>query len=199
MTKGYKGCYDYRCLKQIYEIGEEYKIDAKPIICSKGFHYCEKARYVLDYYPYRPNFKLLEIEDLSRETVCEFDKSCSNHILIVREITDPAELLSLLTVYYEFDSNGNQTLYKNIDGSWSKSTYNSRGGQLTYKDSEEYSFERTYDEAGRLLTYKTSEGYCKEITYDDDGIILTCKDRFSDGDWRIFDSSDKKFISGDLL
>lgn len=184
MTKGYKGTYNYRCLNQIYEIGQEYKMDEKPQVCVKGFHYCKNAKYVPCYYEFFPNFKLLEIEDLSDETVHEFDKSCSNHIKIVREITDPDELLNLLGVYYEFDSNGNQTMCKNHDGRWNKSTYNSKGGQLTYKDSEGYSTERTFNDAGQMLTYKTSDGYCQERIYDESGILITFKDRYSDGDWR---------------
>ena len=40
MTKGYKATWNYKCLDQIYEIGQEYKLNEEPSLCVKGFHYC---------------------------------------------------------------------------------------------------------------------------------------------------------------
>jgi hypothetical protein len=98
MVKGYKATYNYKCRNQIYEIGQEYKMDKNPIICVQGFHYCEHAIDVLDYYNFLSCFKLLEIEDLSFDTKKDFlsgSKSCSNHIKVTREIVGE-ELLDLL-------------------------------------------------------------------------------------------------------
>lgn len=97
MTKGYKATYNYKCINQTYEVGQEYQFDEKPILCLFGFHYCKDAKDTLDFYfPYQ-SFKLLEIEDLNpSETVQGRNKSCSNHIKIIREITDPKELMELL-------------------------------------------------------------------------------------------------------
>jgi len=98
MVKGYKATYNYKCRNQIFEVGQEYKIDKKPIVCNRGFHYCENAINVLSYYNFLSCFKLLEIEDLSNETAKETifgEKSCTNHIKITREIIGQ-ELLDLL-------------------------------------------------------------------------------------------------------
>jgi hypothetical protein len=107
MVKGYKATYNYKCRNQLYEIGQEYKMDKNPIICVQGFHYCEHAIDVLDYYNFLSCFKLLEIEDLSFDTKKDFvfnSKSCSNHIKVTREIVGE-ELLDLLEfeVVYESD------------------------------------------------------------------------------------------------
>lgn len=103
MIKGYKGTYDYKCIDQKYEIGQEYKMNEKPQVCVKGFHYCIDASDTLYYYPYKENFKLLEIEDLNPEQTLKgaiYDIRCSNHINIIREINDPDELLKLLGPNY---------------------------------------------------------------------------------------------------
>jgi len=106
----YKATYNYKCLDQTYEIGQEYKIEGKPIICVKGFHYCIEANNVLKYYPIKRNFKLLEIQDLNvEESDFKYDydslssKSCSNHIKIIREINDPDELMNLIGRNFTFD------------------------------------------------------------------------------------------------
>ncbi len=104
MTKGYKATYNYKCRDQTYEIGQEYKLDDKPIICVYGFHYCLDAKDTLLYYFYNYKFKLLEIEDLNLiDTIILDDKSCSNHIKIIREITDPDELLQIPWRKYTYD------------------------------------------------------------------------------------------------
>lgn len=110
MTKGYKATYNYKCLNQTYEVGQEYKIEGKPQICVKGFHYCNNAMNVLIYYPIKPTFKLLEIQDLNTsESDFQYDydslssKSCSNHIKIIREINDPDELMHLLGKNFTYD------------------------------------------------------------------------------------------------
>lgn len=117
MTKGYKATYNYECLDQLYKVGREYKLDEKPKMCVQGFHYCKDAKDTLDYYyPYQ-SFKLLEIEDLNpTDTVTRNNKSCSNYIKIIREITDPKELMKLLDnkvyvyknriIYYESSYDG---------------------------------------------------------------------------------------------
>lgn len=158
MMTGYKGTHNYQCLNQTYEVGKEYKIDVKPIVCSRGFHYCKDAKDVLWYYPYYSTFKLLEIEDLNpNETMHKDDKSCSNHIRIIREITAPDELFELLEEYYLYDQKGNALFHKSIYG-WEESTFDEQGNELTYKDNKGYSFEATYDEYSNQLTFKNSEG-----------------------------------------
>jgi hypothetical protein len=51
MTKGVKA-FDkgLKCKGFQFEEGKTYKIDEKPVICNKGFHYCENPLDVLEYY-----------------------------------------------------------------------------------------------------------------------------------------------------
>lgn len=183
MTKGYKATYNYQCKTQIYEIGQEYKIDQIPILCQRGFHYCLDAKHTLYYYPVNPNFKLLEIEDLNTiETVTDRHKLCSNHIRIVREITDPEELIQLLGFVRTFNELEQELIYKDSDGYWRERTYNKNGQELSCKVSSGYWYEFTYNENGQELTSKNSSGYSTEYTYDKNGNELTYKT--SDGFWR---------------
>lgn len=173
---GYKGTYDYRCKNQLYEIGKEYKLEGSLKMCHHGFHYCKKAKNVLTYYPYDSKFKLLEIEDLSNETINENNKSCSNHIKIIREITNLNELLKLLGHYYTFNSMGYELTYKNTSGHWFEFTYDDRGNELTYKNHHGQVIERTYHKNGNLSTVKyyvsSSDGkqlMTQEYSYNENG------------------------------
>jgi hypothetical protein len=178
----YKATYNYKCRNQTYEIGQEYKIDEMPMICYRGFHYCINPKNVLTYYPITSDFKLLEIEDLSNDTFHKDDKSCSNHIKIIREITDKDELFSLLGVEHTFDEKGNELKVKDSNGFCIERTYDEKGNQLTCKHSNGYWSVHTYNEQGKALTYKTSEGYWRNYTYDSFGNELTFED--SNRYWR---------------
>lgn len=193
---GYKATYNYKCKNQLYEVGQEYKIDQPLEICKIGFHYCKVAKDVLFYYPIKSSFKLLEIEDLSDDTINNGDKSCSNHIKVIREITHSDELLQLLGLsitynentvifkvsnlkcWYEFtyDLFGNVLIHKTSDGYSYEQTYDSNGELLTFKNSEGYFKKCTRDQFGRLLSYKDSNGNSSEYTYDELGVVLSYKD-----------------------
>lgn len=177
MTKGYKATYNYQCIDQLYEIGQEYKLEQKPVICKFGFHYCLNAKNTLLYYIYGKDFKLLEIEDLSNDTIVKDDKSCSNHIKVIREITDKDELLQLLGCYSTYHENEKIFTYKNSSGYSYEQTYDEFGNELTYKNSSGYSYEKTYDENGNQLTYKNSNGYSSKSTYNADGNQLTYRSK----------------------
>ena len=178
MTKGYKATYNYKCLNQIYEVGQEYKLDCTPVICKSGFHYCLNAKHTLYYYNYNHKFKLLEIEDLSNNTITEDDKSCSNHIKVIREITDPEELMQLLECFRTFNEKGQILTCKDSYGYWHDETHKNSYGylqELTFKNSDGYWRKSTYDKNGNELTYKTSTGFWREYTYDENGNQLTHK------------------------
>jgi YD repeat-containing protein len=184
----YKATYNYKCLDQTYEIGQEYKMDQKPLICKVGFHYCDRAKDTLTHYDYDSFFKLLEIEDLNpSETIRQHDKSCSNHIRIVREITDPTELLNLLGQHRTFNHQlGKILTQKCISGYFFEYTYNEFGDVLTYKESGGYSYSFTYNQARKVLTYKNSSinsqvsEFSYENTYDKFNGILTHKESTGD-------------------
>ena len=178
MTIGYKATYNYKCRGQLYEIGQEYKIYEKPILCEKGFHYCKKAKDVLIYYAmHEKGFKLLEIEDLSPDTISDVNKSCSNHIKILREISDPDEIMFLLGKNSTCDETIGKVTIKYLNGSWEEYTYNEFDKILIFKNSYGAWYKNTYNESGQKLTFEASFGHWYKYTYNEFGQRLTYEDR----------------------
>lgn len=68
-----------------YEVGGIYEEDVKPMVCDRGFHFCEKAADCFNYYQFNPDNKVAEVIALS-EIDSDGKKSCTNKIQIVREI-----------------------------------------------------------------------------------------------------------------
>ena len=67
-----------------YEVGKIYELDGKPVVCGHGFHFCQKAPDVFNYYS-RLDSRVCEVEALG-DVATRGDKSATNKILIVREI-----------------------------------------------------------------------------------------------------------------
>lgn len=68
-----------------YEVGGIYEEDVKPMVCDRGFHFCEKAADCFNYYQFNPENKVAEVIALG-EVNSDGTKSCTNKIQIVREI-----------------------------------------------------------------------------------------------------------------
>ena len=68
-----------------YEVGGIYEEDVKPMVCDRGFHFCEKAADCFNYYQFNPENKVAEVIALG-EVDSDGTKSCTNKIQIVREI-----------------------------------------------------------------------------------------------------------------
>ena len=68
-----------------YEVGGVYEEDVKPMVCDRGFHFCEKAADCFNYYQFNPENKVAEVIALG-EVDSDGTKSCTNKIQIVREI-----------------------------------------------------------------------------------------------------------------
>ncbi len=77
-----------------YAVGGTYEEDVKPMVCDRGFHFCEKAADCFNYYPFDPENKVAEVLALG-EVDTDGTKSCTNKIQIVREIPW-AELLEIV-------------------------------------------------------------------------------------------------------
>ena len=65
--KGYKLTnHDMTCLNFQYELGKKYELKGKLRICSKGFHFCDKAYNCTNYYNFlgkdNKETRLFEIE-----------------------------------------------------------------------------------------------------------------------------------------
>lgn len=87
MTKGYKVLKpDWTCRGFQYEVGKDYKLEGTLEICNYGLHFCEKVADCFDYYKFDSSNKIAEVEALG-EIVTDGDKSATNHIRIVREIS----------------------------------------------------------------------------------------------------------------
>jgi hypothetical protein len=68
-----------------YAVGGTYEEDVKPMVCDRGFHFCEKAADCFNYYQFNPKNKVAEVLALG-EVDTDGTKSCTNKIQIVREI-----------------------------------------------------------------------------------------------------------------
>ena len=68
-----------------YEVGGIYEEDVKPMVCERGFHFCEKAADCFNFYKFSPDNKVAEVIALG-EVDTDGTKSCTNKIQIVREV-----------------------------------------------------------------------------------------------------------------
>ena len=84
--KGYKGFKsDFTCNGFKYKESNEYKIDQEPIVCEKGFHYCENPLDVWEYYGLEDDNVFCEIEAIG-DNKKDGNKSVTNHIKIVKKL-----------------------------------------------------------------------------------------------------------------
>ena len=87
--KGYKVFNpDWTCRNKQYEVGKSYEMEDKPVICKRGFHFCEKIVDCFQYYTFNSANKVAEIEaygELDFEK--DGNKHCTNKIKIIRELT----------------------------------------------------------------------------------------------------------------
>jgi hypothetical protein len=89
--KGYKVFNsDWTCQDFQYEVGKTYEMDEEPIICKRGFHFCQKLKDCFYFYPFNKDLiKIAEVEALGEmdEDLCDVaTKYCTNKIKIIREI-----------------------------------------------------------------------------------------------------------------
>ena len=85
--KGYKVFNpDWTCRDFKYAVGQTYEMEGEPICCDRGFHFCTDLKDCFDYYKFDPNNKVAVVEALGAIDT-EGDKSCTNKITIVEEIT----------------------------------------------------------------------------------------------------------------
>lgn len=84
------------CRDKVYELGVKYYKN-KISLCKKGFHYCENAYDLFNYYYGQigkdVRFFIVECEKVSPQTGWDSKRVCGE-IKLVREITSYAELLN---------------------------------------------------------------------------------------------------------
>ena len=132
--KGYKVFKpDWTCRDMQYEVGKTYEMEEEPIICKRGFHFCEKVVDCFQYYGFNSENKVAEIEaygELDFEK--DGNKHCTNKIKVVRELTW-YEVLDLVntgkncTGYYNSGNrnSGNSNSGDRNSGNRNSSNYNS--------------------------------------------------------------------------
>ena len=76
------------CLGFQYEVGKEYSLDGKLVICENGFHFCENPFECLGYYDNIKGDKRLFLVEALGEVITVRTKSITNKIKIVEEIKD---------------------------------------------------------------------------------------------------------------
>ena len=102
--RGYKGFdKDLKCRGFQFEVGQTFEISEDPVICQKGFHFCEKLNDVNEYYRMSAS-RVCEVEALG-SIVKDGNKCATNKIKVVRELT--REELESLTDNFKFNT-GNQ-------------------------------------------------------------------------------------------
>ena len=109
-----------------YEVGKTYEMEECPIVCKRGFHFCERAVDCFKYYDFNPKNKVAEVEAIG---IIDSDgsKSCTNKIHIVREITWH-ELLDLVNTGNGCTGIGNSGDWNSGDwniGDWNSGNRNS--------------------------------------------------------------------------
>ena len=79
---------DWTCRDMQYEVGKTYEMEEEPVICKRGFHFCEKAADCFQYYSFDSDNKVAEIETYGELDFEEGgNKHCTNKIKIIRELT----------------------------------------------------------------------------------------------------------------
>lgn len=88
--KGYKVFNpDWTCRGFQYKVCETYKMDDFPLLCKRGFHFCQKLKNCFRYYPSCKDVKIAEVEALGDVKINPYEdvsKFCTNKIKILREI-----------------------------------------------------------------------------------------------------------------
>ena len=87
--KGYKVFNpDWTCRDMQFEVGKSYEMEEEPVVCKRGFHFCEKIVDCFEYYGFYSNNKVAEIEAFGELDFEESgNKHCTNKIKIIRELT----------------------------------------------------------------------------------------------------------------
>ena len=79
---------DMTCLGFQYEVGKEYSLKGELEICINGFHFCENPFDCLKYYNNINGNKRLFLVEALGEVINKYDKSVTNKIKIIEEISN---------------------------------------------------------------------------------------------------------------
>lgn len=122
--KGYKVFNpDWTCRDMQFEVGKSYEMEGKPVICKRGFHFCEKIVDCFQYYKFDSDNKVAEIEAFGELDFEEDEKKyCTNKIKIIREL-NWHEVLNLVNTGKM--NSGNRNSGSCNSGNWNSGDWNS--------------------------------------------------------------------------
>lgn len=187
-VKGYKVFNpDWTCRGFQYELGKTYEMEANPLCCNRGFHFCKKASDCFNYYSFDSNNKVAEVTALGLiNNSSDGDKSCTNKIRIDRELTWH-EVLDLVNT-------GKDCTGRCNSGDWNKASYclgcfNTVSQKLKFFDEET---DVTFED------WRRSEAYYLLSQIDDKPLewVWACsmsdQEKEENPDWEINDGYLKK-------
>ena len=94
-VKGYKVFNpDWTCNRKQYTCPGEFEEDVDLKVCKRGMHFCKKLLSCFKYYDFDPKNKVAEVIAYGN-VITEGDKSCTNKLEIVRELSW-AEVLNMV-------------------------------------------------------------------------------------------------------
>ena len=117
---------DWTCRGFQFEVGKVYEEDVKPMVCDRGFHFCEKAADCFDYYSFDSKNKVAEIEALGAID-SDGKKSCTDKIHIIRELTwhEVLDLVNMGKDCTGLCNSGNRNSGDWNSGDWNSGDWNS--------------------------------------------------------------------------
>lgn len=178
MIIGYKGTYNYTCRDHKFEIGQTYELPNKPIMCHYGFHYCKFPIEVLTYYPIKPGFKLIEIEDLG-ENYSNYNKSVTNKLRVIREV--PKEECEKF-FNQKFELTEDDVTFINPDGFWEKYQFDKQGNRIYVTDSTGRWTKREFDQNNNMIYEEESSGFRSTFEYNEKGIVTNRRTEYFTSD-----------------
>jgi hypothetical protein len=106
ITKGYKVTNsEMKCRDYQFKLDKKYTENGTLSICNNGFHFCQEANDCFNYYDFKPQNRVFEVEAYG-EIQSNDDKSCCLSIKLIREIPWE-EVLRLVNTGKENTGRGN--------------------------------------------------------------------------------------------
>ena len=119
--RGYKATNkDGTCRDMLFEVGKIYNIDTELKLCNKGIHFCKEMLNVYNYYQKSIDTRIFEVEALG-SILTEGDKSCTNKIKIIRELST----LEILDFVIKNNNSGHRNSGNHNSGQYNSGYYNS--------------------------------------------------------------------------
>ena len=149
---------DLTCRGFQYEIGKTYSIKGLPILCQKGFHFCENIADTYRYYPMSDNTRICKIEAIGEIVTENNIKYCTNKIKILEEITNDCERKG--------NTNSSNSGYRNSgycnSGNWNSGDCNSGYRNSGYCNSGNWNsgdYNSGYRNSGNRNSGNRNSGY----------------------------------------